>query len=233
MSKSFFICGLVRDVAKTFVRNYTMLRQYFATHGHDTYWYFYENDSLDSTPETLMAYADAKNHPNFHCDLNVLGARKWSSVISLQRVRDMCYYRNHYLHRLRQLGYAFDYTLIVDMDFTTLSVEHLDIAMSYNADMVGANGLTGRRGPWPYYDCWALKGIPRSVAHALTPESPRVKVQSCFGGMGLYKTSSLQGCWYDQETNNYSHADHGTLHEAMLHAGHTEMYICPKWVITV
>jgi len=228
MKPSFFVCGIVRNEPEKFRTNYDLLRKYFDDKGWDVYWYFYENDSTDNVVEVMQECAD--ENPNFHFDSEVLGERKFGHVECPVRARHMCKCRNKYLERLASLDYAFDYMLLVDIDLDELSTEHIETAMSYNADMVGANGRMIYGNRHIYYDQWALYGCSWGEASLLGSQSEKVKVTSCFGGMGLYKCSSLRDCWYDPKVNHIRYADHGTLHEAMIEAGHSEMYICPPWI---
>jgi len=227
------VCGIVRNVAKNFQKNYNQLRLQFEDKGYGTYWYFYENDSVDGTQKILID--NGEQHDNFRYDTDILKTTNWGRVAKLQRAREMCGYRNKYLQRLQQLDYAFDYVVIVDMDFTTLNISQLDVAMSYDADMVGANGRMKLElnGLGVYYDRWALEGLPHRHVDNLNAKSAPPKVLSCFGGVGLYKAESLRECWYDPNMAASPNADHGTLHAAMRKAGHTKMYICPPWIVWV
>jgi len=226
MDKSFFVCGILRDVSKTFQQNYVRIASQLKGHGVNPHWYFYENDSRDNTVDILNKCA--YDNENFHFDSEILDAKKWPTIAGAERARQMCKYRNHYMHRLHALDYDFDYTLIVDMDLPLLTLQGMEVALSYDADMVGCNGQAekGR-----YYDTWALGGYPSKHHRAISEQEDKIAVTSCFGGAGLYKTSSLRDCWYDQGVQDAPNADHGTLHEAMIRKGRDRMFICPPWVV--
>jgi hypothetical protein len=228
MSKSFFVCGIVRDVEETFERNFSRLEGQFAHACMEPHWFFYENDSVDSTPKILEEYH--ANYDNFHywSGTGTTRAIKWQPIATPERARQMCAYRNHYLRWLEYHNYDYDYTLIVDMDLPLLTLEGMGEAMLYDADMVGCNGQAeGGR----YYDTWALGGYPPKHHRAIGEQEDRIPVTSCFGGMGLYKTSSLRSSWYDEHVTVAPDADHGTLHTSMIEKGHSEMYICPSWAV--
>ncbi len=226
---SFFICGIVRDVATRFPHNYNVLRAYFdARRCANVYWYFYENDSVDTTVEVLRHCQ--QHNDNFHFESEKLGAVSWPSRRINPRAKALCLCRNKYLQRLADMDYGFDYMLVVDMDLLTMNVSHISTAMSYDADMVGAYGCHVNSSQ--YYDGWALGGCDIGTVHKLNSSSPKQAVTSCFGGMGLYKVPSVRYLWYNKnpECAQYPHADHGTLHEEMRNVGHTKMYICPQWL---
>jgi len=231
MSKpSFFVCGLVRDVGRKFPLNHRIISRWLDENSSKTHWFFYENDSRDNTVQLLQRCA--QDNPNFQFETEVLGARKWGPIVNKDRARYMCRCRNKYLQRLVDLGHDFDYMLVVDMDLSRVDAQPISIAMTYDADMVGANGRVNHRNKdSKYYDAWALQGYDRGKANELTEQSPRAKVTSCFGGMGLYKVSSVEGHWYDPQTDNIQYADHGSLHESMRNAGHNDMWICPPWIV--
>jgi hypothetical protein len=226
---SIFVCGITRDSANTFEHNYNTLSRGMG----DTYqlcWYFYENDSHDDTPRLLEKLA--RHNPDFHFESDQLGAVKWPSLKLAPRAAYLCQCRNRYLHRLQTLDYRFDYVLVVDMDLQNIDTpEAIQTAIDLDADLVGANGRIkcphlGHR----YYDWWALDGCDARRLTALKHDSPPVPVTSCFGGMALYKTTSLKNLWYNPHALQYPNGEHGTLHLAMRQRQHTRMFICPQWV---
>lgn len=220
---SIYVCGTTRNSARKFAENHALLSKQLA--GYDTHWFFYENDSDDGT-QALLAKLAMEND-NFHCRCEALNRKRWTNWVSVERAQAMCWCRNKYLLELQRLDYAFDYTLVIDMDLDVLDASILPVAMSYQADAVGANGRIDNK----YYDLWALEGISYQQAHDIKVTDERVKVLSCFGGMALYKTSSLVGCWYNSMVSHTRHADHGTLYEMMRLKGRTEIYICPQWIL--
>lgn len=233
MMNDLFVCGILRNSAKNLKKNYSVLRSYFMTQGIVSSFFFYENDSTDNTVKILEEIASTNRNFSFKSEKLGLPSVNRDGRLpekNVQRVQRMCRFRNEYLKELQKREYAYDRTLVVDLDMEEINVYGIEKAYSYNVDMVGANGRYSRIVPSIYYDCWALAGVPLKEAHKLQYNSVRLKVQSCFGGMGLYKTSSLVNSFYDENCQHIEYADHGSLHEAMRNKGYDEFYICPQWI---
>lgn len=80
--------------------------------GINTVYAFFENDSTDKTPQLLHSWL--KDRMGFVVSERI-GALKWGSVASLERVRYQARYRNMALQLLSNY-YNFDYLLVADSD---------------------------------------------------------------------------------------------------------------------
>ena len=78
----------------------------------NTVYAFFENDSTDKTPQLLQSWL--QDRMGFVVSERI-GAPKWGSVASLERVRYQARYRNMALQLLNNY-YNFDYLLVADSD---------------------------------------------------------------------------------------------------------------------
>lgn len=187
-------------------------------------WFIVESDSSDGTDRILDVLKKQKH--NF--DFLSLGSLSENFPRRTHRIA-LC--RNRYVEYLRKHGDRFDYVLAVDLDrlnkkLTSLSLESCFRRTDWDACFANQKG--------PYYDIWALRhpqwcpndclvqrdflqevGVPHYTAikisiHSkmikLPPNLPWIKVDSAFGGAGLYRSEVFQYAWY---------SGYGTFREEM------------------
>jgi len=212
LTKTIAVISLWRD-SQSYI--YTSLKQ-LANQEKDLgsdysfFYSFYENDSVDDTPQILSKWLEDRqgilltqkcNHP------------KWESVPSRSRTVAMAQYRNFCLHSLRERKY--DYLFIIDSDiyynhdlFKSM-IDLIDNNKTYGmitpntqqnvSDKFDSNQSTS------YYDSWALKDLQgnQGLSFAYNPfimMNDRLKwekflpinVSSAFGGISIVRGNLLQ-----------------------------------------
>ena len=151
----------------------------------------------------------------------------------------MAHYRNQCLNRVRALWADFDHVIVVDMD--------LDGGWSYDGvantfghpdwDFVGSYGVQKRvfvtQTALLQYDAWAFR-YRGSDARVPTREANRmswrrgddlVSVNSCFGGLGVYRMEAILSTDYDG-----SDIEHVSLHRKMRQAGYDRLFLNPSQI---
>jgi len=131
--------------------------------GYKVVYGFFENDSTDDTPQKLQSWI--RKHTGFVIS-ECIGAPKWGSVASLERVTYQARYRNMALELLNQY-YNYDYLLVADSDVHWESdlplkmIESLDAYPTWG--MVSPNTVQNVRDYVEdterpsYFDSWSLK----------------------------------------------------------------------------
>ena len=216
------ICGIVRNAAS--VLPYTLARIEALGKLFGNYHVFlYENDSKDETKKILSAAQSDRltvqmedlNPPTFH-DLKGLDRRIW-----------MAKARNQYLAFARKYAQQqrINYLIIVDTDLQGGWSYHgvLNSLGQIDWDIIGSNSLyyfeKDDRLIRLFYDSWAFRsdGIEEEVEDNIVNlfkfnrGEPLIKVNSCFGGLGIYKPHFLyEGIDYDE-----TDCDHPTLHNRL------------------
>ena len=212
MNKTIAVISLWRD-SQNYI--YTSLRQLTAQEeelgtDYSFFYSFYENDSVDDTPEILREWlndrqgillTEKRNDP------------KWESVPSTSRTDAMAQYRNSCLYSLRYKKY--DYLFVIDSDiyydrhlFKSM-IKLMDNNKMYGmitpntqqnvSDKFNFNKLTS------YYDSWALIDLQgnKGLSFAFNPfitisdrckwdKSLPIMVASAFGGISLVRGDLLQ-----------------------------------------
>lgn len=177
-----------------------------------------EDDTLSQITSPLEATVlpDAKFH---------------GSVISHERYSDMARYRNVGLEKCKAANTDF----IVVMDFDTHGFSYDGFANSvyhliHNSDIdfVGSNGLVYQDDVRLTYDALAFRRLGATKPHDITEinlsrydrNDPMFRVQSCFGGLGIYRTSSLYNLKYQDDD-----CDHVTINR------HLNCYLNPGMIV--
>jgi GT2 family glycosyltransferase len=171
---------------------------------------FFENDSTDKTPQLLQSWL--QDRVGFVISERI-GAPKWGSVASLDRVRYQARYRNMALELVNNY-YNFDYLLVVDSDvqwepsLITGLISRLDDNEFWG--MVSPNTVQNVRDfiedtdrP-SYFDSWSLldshgtQAMTFAANPFLTPEDRTnwdqglpVSCNSAFGSIAMVKAEAL------------------------------------------
>lgn len=218
-SLSFCVAGLARNIRETLpfnlarieeIRKECLLR-----------WVIYTNDNDDDTLEILKDYKTS----NDIIVEETLGTKFHGSVECSNRYKDMAYYRNSYLPHIGDT----DYTIVMDLDTDGFSYDGLAQSIYFmeqdpSIDCIGANSLLYRE--WEgavqrlYYDTLAYRRVGREWGKPHPGEELNlmnfnraedlVRVQSCFGGMAVYRTESLSGKKYLEDD-----CDHVTINRIL------------------
>ena len=212
MTKTIAIISLWRDSQKYI---YTTLKQLTNQEkelgsNYSFFYSFYENDSVDDTPNILREWLEDRQGILLS---EKLQHPKWESVPSVSRTQAMAQYRNFCLYALRDKKY--DYLFIIDSDIyfdkdLFRSMIHLiDDNQMYGmitpntqqnvSDKFGLNKSTS------YYDSWALKDLQgnKGLSFSYNPfvmtadrrnwdVSLPISVASAFGGISLVRGELLQ-----------------------------------------
>ena len=178
--------------------------------GIKTVYGFFENDSIDQTPQKLQTWV--RKHTGFVIS-ECIGAPKWGSTASLKRVTYQARYRNMALALLNEY-YNYDYLLVADSDVhwdTDLiwgMIDRLDINPKWG--MVSPNTVQNVRDfvedtdrP-SYFDSWSLKDeddvqcltfaanpFLRQEDRELWAEGKPVYCNSAFGSIAMVKAEAM------------------------------------------
>jgi hypothetical protein len=153
--------------------------------------------------------------------------------------------RNYYLTALASPKYKnFNMLIVVDMDmsygFDVRGIQD-SFAKIEQWDAVCSNGISNANGemydmfafrndqyPWAIYDTkdyW--RKISKGQRQIFTAGSGLVPVQSCFGGMALYKREFIGNCKY---TSIQGDCEHVAFHEC-LRKSHARIFLNPTQII--
>ena len=176
----------------------------------NTVYAFFENDSADKTPQLLQSWL--QDRMGFVVSERI-GAPKWGSVASLERVRYQARYRNMALQLLNNY-YNFDYLLVADSDvhwkpsLITGMIDRLDSNEDWG--MVSPNTTQNVRDfiedtdrP-SYFDSWSLLDShgTQCMTFAANPfltkedrdlwdQGKPVSCNSAFGSIAMVKAEAL------------------------------------------
>ena len=173
---------------------------------------FFENDSIDDTPQILLSWLRSrKGLLTSEC----IDAPKWGSVASLDRVTYQARYRNLALAPLNNY-YNYDYLLVVDSDvyweprLITEMVEKLETNRSWG--MISPNTTQNVRDyvedtdrpsyydSWSLVDCFGQQCLTFAANPFLTKEDREawdngepVSCNSAFGSIALVREDAING----------------------------------------
>lgn len=225
------ICGLARNVASVLpatIRGIERLGETFA----DYRVVIYENDSADRTAAVLQDWSGA-NH-RVACLSERRGDPVNRPIRCRRRATRMATYRNYYLDYIRQHYIDFDFAIVIDTDLGS-AWDECGIATTFassNWDFVGSYGVIYRYATGVYtpmhYDAWAYRTwgsdapVSTKVANRFTPapQEGLIPVNSCFGGLGIYRLNSLLSSRYSGED-----CEHVPLHRRMRQQGFDRIYM--------
>ena len=190
----------------------------------------FENDSIDSSKE-ILKLAESKHSGKWPNDDSVtftlissdIGKEKNIQDKSLGRRERMAFYRNSL--REEMLKSTADYYMVYDGDIEGgFSYEGIANSFSYDWDVCGSNSIiyktVNEKVQRYYYDSWAWRDLDNWKCHEDIDINPRayhrgeklVEVNSCFGGLALYKHSIFSCPSYSYTSDD---CDHVTLHKQM------------------
>ncbi|QEL18661.1 hypothetical protein PX52LOC_05695 [Limnoglobus roseus] len=237
---SVVICGLCRNVRHFLPRTAarveklgSMFRDYRAI--------FFENDSEDASPEFLRDWASVNPRVEFISEK--LGVRQYPATRDLRRAAWLAKCRNRYRERFAQAYADYDYVIVLDTDLMGgWSYEGIAHTFGHESwDFVGSYGLLGRvprradEFPYVHFDTWAFHPAKGTAARQLTNFAdlrlhrgdPLLPVESCFGGLGVYRSACLLECAYASDTG----VEHTGLHDRMKRAGFDRLFLNPSQVV--
>jgi hypothetical protein len=212
------ICGLARDVFKRL--NFCGLSrlEYLSGLFKETAFVIYENDSEDGTDNLLEKWGEAGD--NRHVFSEKLDEKRIGGR-SKERVTAMAIYRNKCVDFLKNNYSNFDYYIPVDLDLvggiSYDGIAHTIGNVNVEWDFMGSNGKNSMRGNVRYWDTFPHReidcddfSIGRNKMFALGRHFSSLKrgeglvpVNSCFGGMAIYKISSIQNAIYTGQSSEH------------------------------
>lgn len=232
-----------------------------------------EDNSIDDTKSILATYASS--HANVHIltlDKEVAAYNERAAKLAFLRNSVMSFIHTHGVYS------SFDYILLVDMDGlldkfdpTTLEQAFDPVLPKWDALFANADGryydIWALRSDeiGPAYDCWDMyrhlmiqHGLPSNYAQEfcvtrfqkqIDPSRPLIRVQSAFGGMGLYRLAATVGCKYSGVPTycscekhgiriiphigcKYNVCEHVSFHDDMRRLHGADLYIHPGILVT-
>jgi hypothetical protein len=250
------IGGLFKDSADKFIlfkKRINNLSRYFK----DLQVVIFENDSSDNSRILLLNWE--KNQSNIHiiklpdnefCLLKKRSAVKYGQF-SDKRMRLMSEYRNYIKNYVDMYYSDFDYFAMIDTDTVgPLSINGLAHSFStqeqLNWDMIASNGrigLFGTLGSYKYYDALALYNydknfqdnsiiISKIILKLDSVNNNPIKVDYAFGGLAIYKMSSIKNVNYTPADGKYI-CEHSIFLNNMKLNGYSNFYIDPKLIFLV
>jgi len=203
----------------------------------------YENDSIDNTRSLLNEIKKDNYHYIFE-----------DNIKEPRRTMRIAHGRNKILNKMNELG-KFDYLIMLDLDDVTNSgtfIQSIKTCFKHNDwDVLTANQKN------KYYDLWALrkpgyldydiwgeiekdnpvenKEIIYNKINNSKFENGLIEVDSAFGGIAIYKISSIKNCKYigeyksDKYPDNSEQCEHVQFNKCIKNNGgkiyiNTEFY---------
>ncbi len=246
--RSAVIVGCARDVAKHLPNTLKNIEA-IATVFEQVAYVFVENDSTDSTKADLRRWLKTRSGRGHLLNLDGAAAR------IPKRTERLAKARNAYINYVRKSRYRdFDYLVVFDFDDVNSSpikpdevrsaVEFLE--KTGEAQAVFSNSIPFYYDIWALrhpdccpYDCWAevrAEGhLSRSeaIAHyvhkrqiAIPPETSPIRVDSAFGGIGIYRmTAAKSASYHGLNANGNETCEHVTFNRDVGKSG--SLYIFP------
>jgi glycosyltransferase involved in cell wall biosynthesis len=205
---SIIIVGIVRDIEKSFDRDFEKLSAAFSRFSRID-WHVVESGSIDASADLIQEYANKLE--NFSFD-------RLEHQSALTRTENMAIARNAYLDHLRSESRLDFYEYVAIADFNNLNNELTASAIescfiNNSWDVVSANqrgryyDVWALRHPlWSPNDCWeqhafyrkymkfpesAITFSMRSRMLRIPSDEAWIEVDSAFGGLAIYKSSIL------------------------------------------
>lgn len=200
----------------------------------------FENDSIDSTNEIVTNFIDKVDNLEIHLASKNLDTKYHEGGKEEVRRKDMSFYRNTCLSIINRMEWDIEHLIILDTDlyggfsyegiFNSLGFEDEWSAIGSNSLLY--NELEDKTLERLFYDTWAYRPIDSwndccgEKTNRLIFERGQepIKVNSCFGGMCIYKYEDIKGLSYDD-----SDCDHVTLHKKLKAKG-KGIYLNPSQI---
>ena len=235
------ICGLARNIDH--ILDVNMLRvEELGMYFNDYQVVVYENDSSYLTPDMLKNWADINHRVHViteQCDDPVN-----PGIRCLDRATRMAKYRNELRSQVVNKGLTVwaNYIIVIDLDLLG-GWSYDGVASTFGVkdaawDFVGSNGLLirdykGKPDIRVHFDVWAFRYQGSDRPQRPEEINPKqwlrgmdlVPVNSCFGGMGIYRSEAFDRCSYDG-----SDCEHVPFHRKMREAGMGRLFMNPSQI---
>jgi hypothetical protein len=237
--RSVVFCGLCRDTRHYLPRTAARIERLGAMFG-DYRVVLYENDSVDSTRKFLFDWRALNSRVEVTCE--TLGIRKFPQNRSLDRAAWMARIRNRCRERVVNDYANFDHVIVLDMDLPG-GWSYDGIAHTFSCDdwdFVGSYSLLQRLGgkpgepPFDHFDVWAFRPAHGTAARRLVDHTklqldrgdPLLPVESCFGGLGVYRMACMQAGEYDG-----GDCEHVVFHRRLRSLGFDRQFLNPNQIV--
>jgi hypothetical protein len=211
------ICGVCKDVATALPSSIESIERIGALFS-DYRVFIYENNSSDDTPGQLKIWAQKNERVIAICEklkheelLEATQSRTWDKKPF--RTELIARARNIVLEKALQKEFDdYKYVIMIDMDFSKKwGIKGISNSLNQNVewDAICANGVINGNlydryafrsydlplGPELLGDLWWTEQKAHPI-HMMQKKSPLMPVYSAFGGLAIYKRSSIKGCRY-------------------------------------
>ena len=240
------ICGIARDISQNIIATISRI-ECLGEMFDDYRVVIYENDSVDGTDIILKEWEES----NYKIKIisEKLGDKKHESSTNTDRLIALANYRNKYLTEIFSRTRQPDYIIVTDLDLKGgWSYEGICNSFGYDHwSVMGSNGLLYGLSESSkdedgnpimtrvYYDSLAFRRTGHPHPHISSEinalyynrgEEP-LKVESCFGGVALYKHEAFKhGARYSGPD-----CDHVELHRNMIDFGIHDIYLNPSQIV--
>lgn len=244
-TKKIVIGALFKDsshVFHKFRKKMEMLKKYFK----DVEIVIFENDSTDNSRTLLLNWENEDNKfhmikckENNFCLLKNISAIN-HGILSSNRMKKMSEYRNYIKKHVDQYFNDYDYFMVIDSDASgSFSMEGLAYSFGKKIewDMMSAYGLTGivlTGGQLIYYDYIAYLNnfntfdeLKDAIQINFKRNEDLIPVNHAFGGLTIYKMSSIKDVDYTPKDGNYI-CEHTIFTNNMKAKGYNKFFINPK-----
>ena len=212
------ICGLARDVKHSLETTGMPRIEYLAGLFKDSYIITYENDSRDNSGKFLNNWAEGR--PNVisiseNLNLSRFTGRETERTDRLSHCRNIC------LDRIKKDRPDFDYYIPIDLDLMG-GFSYDGIAHSISHDdwaLMGSNGKNSIKKSIRYWDTFPHRDLNHHDLRISRTQMMKyggryaslqrghevLEVNSCFGGMGVYKMKNIidSDARYSGETSEH------------------------------
>lgn len=200
----------------------------------------FENDSTDGTPDIISKFISTQDEIEMHLATMNMEKVRHEQNKSVDRRRDMAFYRNSYLTLIEKMGWDLDYLIIIDTDLAGgFSYEGIFNSLGYENEwsLMGSNGILYRQNKnlkferlqfdtWAYRHYGSWEEVCGEEGNRMTFERGQdpIPVFSCFGGLCIYKYSDIIGLRYNDED-----CDHVTLNKQLINRG-KQLFVNPSQI---
>jgi acetyltransferase-like isoleucine patch superfamily enzyme len=201
----------------------------------------YENDSNDKTLSILKEWKSSREDKY---DIKIIS----ETNIKGKRTHVLSYARNLLLKEA--LKYDYEYFIVVDLDDVITDLDEKGILSSFELNNeVDWAGIGGNQNV--YYDIWALRTKDdwlkfdwmecysklKDYNHCcisrhreINPDDEMIEVESCFGGIMIYKTKYIKDSRYYGGEKNKEVCEHVNFNNGIRLKNNGRLFINPKMI---
>jgi hypothetical protein len=253
INKDIVIVGLARNLEGKIKQNIHNLHNFFM-HAKNISYFIYENDSEDSTPQILSEIK--QEIKNFDFISEKLNLKKFGSVKSKERTHRLAEHRNKCLEYIKIHHSSSDYTCVIDLDYDNLSfngvlnsIGHLkqisidgivgnSFQFKNSFDTISFdNNLLWNYDSWAFRFNWWEDLQNYSQYFSIDPMlwfglfclpigSNPFRINSGFGGLGIYKTKKYILGKYSGDD-----CEHVCFHKYLSENADFKLYMNPSQVM--